>query len=92
MKSLNKPPIAFFAAGQEMGMKPEIIFDEVLECNKDNICKHCSGDFEYKYWGEHRPPSQCCSCPRMLKAYNEAGHNWVTICIDCLLEELEKLK
>lgn len=67
----------------------EIEYDH--ECSKNGggrPCKHCHGEriVIHERSDKSTYPETLWTCPRVVVAYNEAGHNSTGVCLDCILE------
>lgn len=63
---------------------PDFQIKKELEVDSEYSCKHCHTHkevFVHTNWTD-----KICICPRVVIAYNEAGHASTGICLDCVLE------
>lgn len=67
----------------------EIRFDVVGEIEYLRPCKHCS-----EVWEEKQTifSVKMTKCPRVIVAWNEGKCNSTGVCLDCILEAIEKIK
>lgn len=52
-------------------------------------CKHCHGEHEKRHIRHHDGShyfERVWTCPRVVIAWNEGGHNTTGVCLDCILE------
>lgn len=71
----------------------ELRFDFISEVEYLRPCKHCSDVWEeertiFKYTNT----VEVTKCPRVIVAWNEGKYNSTGVCLDCVLEALDKIK
>ena len=67
--------------------------EECSEFSGGKMCKHCIDKRTRVHKSKDRHRKEVIwTCPRVVVAFNEGGYNSTGVCLDCILEAVNKIK